>query len=397
MRINKILVIGGSFPPPLTGGSVQYIFNLLTHLENYYISILTASCTKDDEKFDKKSPFHIIRTKYIRQVLDPRHRNLFRRTIDFLFSTILVFIQFWKIKPQIIYLTDYSLLCVGLLLIKIFSSTKIVMFTYAEEITQYSKNKIHRFFLKLILKSSDTIIVVSDYTYSVIKEIHPVPQQKVLKIIPSISHEKIESVPSVIHNLKNDICFEAENFILLTVGRLEERKGHLFVLDAVEKLITKGYQIKYIIIGGGPMDKTIQDKLVSLNLKRSVFMLGRVSDSILSASYDIADVFIMPNIELSNGDTEGCPTVFLEAASHGVPSIGGNAGGVSDAILDKETGYIVDPKDSDCMVYVLEKLILDKEHRLCLGNNARKYAANFTPMNQAKILMNLNNKLSNNN
>lgn len=389
----KILVVGGSFPLPLMGGSVQYIYNLLSHLKTYSFFVLTSSFSDNNASFDKEGLFHVSRTIYIKQVLDPRHRGIFRRIIDYIFSNILVFIQYWKIKPGIIYLTDYSLLCISLLLIKRFSSTKVVMFTYAEEITQYGKNKVHRLFLKRILKAFDAIITVSDYTLSVIKDIYPIQESKIKKIIPSVSPDKTAPEESIVKTLKSELGLSMGECVFLTVGRLEERKGHKFVLNAVKDLIERGVKVKYLIIGDGPVKSRLENEITRLNLSSNVFLLGRVSDATLAASYRLADIFIMPNVELSNGDTEGCPTVFLEAGFHGLPAIGGNAGGVSDAILHEKTGYIVNPKTGGNMVQVIEELIQNDKLRLQLGENAKKYAAQFTPENQANILMDLNNSL----
>lgn len=120
-----------------------------------------------------------------------------------------------------------------------------------------------------------------------------------------------------------------------------------------------------------------------MGLEEYVDMKGRVSDQKLLEEYKAADIFVMPHKQLANGDTEGCPTVFLEAGLYSIPVVGGEAGGVSDAILDGKTGYICHVGTNELYEY-LEKLISSSQLRESLGLAGRQYASQFSIQSQSK-------------
>jgi phosphatidylinositol alpha-1,6-mannosyltransferase len=94
----------------------------------------------------------------------------------------------------------------------------------------------------------------------------------------------------------------------------------------------------------------------------------------------------MPHRELPNGDTEGCPTVFLEAAVFGKPSVGGNAGGVGDAIIDGETGLVVDGHDQEVVASAVARLLLDSGLAGRMGEAGLKRVRGMSPARNAQAV-----------
>jgi phosphatidylinositol alpha-1,6-mannosyltransferase len=136
-------------------------------------------------------------------------------------------------------------------------------------------------------------------------------------------------------------------FVLLTVGTLVKRKGHDKVIEALASLREGIPNIKYLIAGSGPELERLEHLAYQDNgLDSIVEFLGFVDDADMPAYYNLADVFIMPS--RMTGDsrgTEGFGIVYLEANACGKPVIGGNSGGIPDAVVDGETGMLVDPDD----------------------------------------------------
>jgi phosphatidylinositol alpha-1,6-mannosyltransferase len=123
--------------------------------------------------------------------------------------------------------------------------------------------------------------------------------------------------------------------VLLTVGRMDPReryKGHDRVVAAIPELVTKGYDIHYLIIGEGD-DRTRLEALArDVGVSERVRFLGRVELQTLVEIYRMADLFVMP----STG--EGFGVVFLEAMASGTPALGLGVAGATDALADGELG-----------------------------------------------------------
>jgi phosphatidylinositol alpha-1,6-mannosyltransferase len=126
--------------------------------------------------------------------------------------------------------------------------------------------------------------------------------------------------------------------VLLTVGRLVERKGVCWFLEAV--LAELGSSYVYVIVGDGP-ERSRAERIVSeRGLGEQVHLLGQVSDRDLETLYGGADVFVMPNVVVP-GTMEGFGLVALEAAAAGLPVVASDIEGIRDAVVDGETGLLV--------------------------------------------------------
>ena len=140
--------------------------------------------------------------------------------------------------------------------------------------------------------------------------------------------------------------------ILLSVGRLSERKGMAeFIKFSMPTLIAQRPEIKLVIIGAEPdkalrhaqgQTQRIQDAIKSNGLEQHVIMLGRVDDQMLSQAYLSSTLLIFPVLDVP-GDTEGFGMVAIEAAAHGLPTAAFAAGGVPDAVHNGVSGYLATP------------------------------------------------------
>ena len=107
-------------------------------------------------------------------------------------------------------------------------------------------------------------------------------------------------------------------------------------------------RLKYVIVGDGPERRKLERMVKDMNLQFCVFFLGALDDDYYRTLLNLSDVFIMPNVHIEElGDYEGFGIVFLEAGACGKPVIGGRNGGVTEAIVDGKSGYLVDSHDLD--------------------------------------------------
>ena len=156
--------------------------------------------------------------------------------------------------------------------------------------------------------------------------------------------------------------------VILTVARLWAYKGVQFVIRAMPRILAEFPEARYIIVGDGPyraeLERLAEDTL-PLNLRGAVSFAGRVLDSEKYAYYDMCDIFVMPST------AEGFGLVYVEAAAFGKPSIGCDVMGVPEAILDGQTGILVEPEDTDALVEAVLRLLRDGKERLRMGRNGQ--------------------------
>lgn len=167
-------------------------------------------------------------------------------------------------------------------------------------------------------------------------------------------------------------------FCLLTVARLDERKGHRLVLRALQELPAEmAAQMTYVVVGKG--DPTYAEDLRRLAEQCPVptVFTGPVADDDLKALYASADVFCMPG-EPHPRRVEGFGLVYLEAAAQGVPAIASRIGAIPEVVVDGTTGLVIPPADLGALKASITRLFEDRELLRTLGANAREWARRFT-------------------
>src|SRR5205814_3205463 len=144
--------------------------------------------------------------------------------------------------------------------------------------------------------------------------------------------------------------------LILSVGRLQRRKGFDSVIRALPLLSEQGVDAHYVVIGSGDDGQYLQRLAAELGVSDRVHLLGHVGYEDLPRWYAACDLFVMPNRDI-DGDTEGFGLVFLEAASAGKPAIAGIAGGTGSAVVDGVTGLRVDGEQLQAIAGALTRLL----------------------------------------
>ncbi len=156
--------------------------------------------------------------------------------------------------------------------------------------------------------------------------------------------------------------------ILLTVGRIVERKGHDHIIKALPKIVGRFPDILYCIVGMGPYEQNLRNLVRELGLEDHVCFLGKVPDEELAFLYNACEIFLMLSREISKGGhIEGFGIVYLEANACGKPVIGGSSGGVLEAIRDGESGFLVDPHSPDAVREKIVELLSNPQKARILG------------------------------
>jgi phosphatidylinositol alpha-1,6-mannosyltransferase len=168
---------------------------------------------------------------------------------------------------------------------------------------------------------------------------------------------------------------------LLSVGRLVERKGVLeFIKFVMPELKTQSPDTLLLVVGDEPGRKTrkkqglideIKSEIERLGLSNNAMLLGEIPREDLLYLYNHCSMFIFPGIAVK-GDMEGFGIVLLEANAAGKPVVASNIGGVPDAVVDGESGFLVEPGNWNQFLYTIEKLNSQEVLKRRLGDYGRK-------------------------
>ncbi|MGK2949817.1 MAG: glycosyltransferase family 4 protein [Acidimicrobiales bacterium] len=165
-----------------------------------------------------------------------------------------------------------------------------------------------------------------------------------------------------------------EGPVVVSLSRLVPRKG-MDVLIRAAGLLAPSHPDLLVAIGGGGRDQGRLERLIE-STGAPARLLGRIDHDDLPLLYGCADVYAMLCRNRWAGlEQEGFGIVFLEAAAAGIPQVAGASGGAAEAVVDGETGYVVDPPDDvDAVAAALARLLDDPERRAEMGAAGRQRA-----------------------
>lgn len=154
-------------------------------------------------------------------------------------------------------------------------------------------------------------------------------------------------------------------FRVLTVARLEDRKGHELLLEALAELRHRGHDIALTVAGDGPARARIERRVSELRLEEAVTLLGAVDHERVGDLHAEADAFCLPSF------AEGVPVVLMEAMASGLPVIATRVMGVPELVEHEVSGLLVPPGRSDAIADALTRLMTDRASVAELGTAGR--------------------------
>lgn len=201
-----------------------------------------------------------------------------------------------------------------------------------------------------------------------------VPQEK-LAVIPLAVRDDLHGESNRAALIKY-LEVPAGTPILLTVGRLQKRKGVAwFIGEALPGLVKKYPDLLYLVIGEGPERANIEAVIAETGLEKNVRLAGRLEGEAYAAAYNGADVFVMPNIPVT-GDVEGFGLVLLEASLCTRPVVAADLEGIKDAVADGKNGILVPPKNVQAFQEAVGRFLKDKQYATRFGRQSRAHSLN---------------------
>ena len=366
----KIVLISGTFPPVI-GGIEEFSYELAKHLSEDKRIDKVAVITFSDkivgrESINKKlDVIRIHKSNFMKMELIFICELFKRRKYDVFHNTSLgissfqspYFAKLFAHKKS--FVTVYGLDALSALGALDASGNKRISFG------------IKSFIIKRIFDRVDKIIAFSDSTRTKVEVAYRLRTDKLRTIYPGVSVPEVTQAQ--VESLRKKFNINKEDFVVLFVGRLVERKGADDLIHALARIDEKE-NIKLLIVGDGPEKSKLLRLRNKLRMDDRILFAGMVPHQEVFPFYKLANVFCMPSKYLKErGDIEGLGIVFLEAQSYGVPVIGTNSGGIPEAIDNLNTGFIVPESDPNAIKEKILQLKNDEDLYMRMSNNAIKF------------------------
>lgn len=136
---------------------------------------------------------------------------------------------------------------------------------------------------------------------------------------------------------------------LLSVARMNPKKGLCYALQAVARLIHAGRDIHFTILGDGPLRRNLEHQAVELGIGQDVSMPGMKPHKEVLAEINRSHIFLAPSVTAGNGDHEGIPNALKEAMATGMPVVSTYHSGIPELVKNGKTGFLVPEKNVDAL------------------------------------------------
>jgi colanic acid/amylovoran biosynthesis glycosyltransferase len=156
---------------------------------------------------------------------------------------------------------------------------------------------------------------------------------------------------------------EGDVLRILCVGTLQEKKGQLYLVEAIRLLVERGVDCRCTLIGSGPLEEAIRSAVRAASLEDVITIEPYLPHADLVALYAQHDVFALPCVVAVNGDRDGLPNVLIEAAAAGCVLVSSAVSGISELIENDRSGLLVPERDAHTLADVLELVADDRNLR----------------------------------
>jgi phosphatidyl-myo-inositol dimannoside synthase len=352
------LLVTNDFPPKV-GGIQVYLWELWRRLDPASFAVLTASSDPDARAFDASQKL--------------RGNRIHRLDSSVLLPTPEVARSIRRVATEV----DAGLVIIdpafplGLLGPTIGLPYAVIL--HGAEIAVPGRLPVARELMREILSRANLAICAGEYPADQVRRICGDRSPRIVVVPPGVDTKRFRPLRrEQMVRARAQFDLPPEGPLVVSVSRLVPRKGMDVLIEASAGL-SASFPDLTIAIGGTGRDTARLSRLVT-STGAPVKLLGRVSEDGLPNLYGAADVFVMACRDRWVGlEQEGFGIVFLEAASCGVPQIAGRSGGAAEAVVDGETGIVVDdPTDPGKVAAALRRLLSDPGIRASMGEAARR-------------------------
>lgn len=357
--MGRTLVVTNDFPPR-AGGIQAFVHNVLLHQPADSV-VVYAPKWKRAPEFDVEQPFPVVRHPTSLMLPDP---------------VVLSKAQSIAQEYDCSRLLFGAAAPLGLLAppLRRKGLRPVVALTHGHE-AAWASTPGARQVLRTIGNSVDTITYLGEYTRArIASALQPAAAARMRRLVPGVDVEAFNPRVRVSGRAVRAELGLADRPVVVVVSRLMPRKGQDTLIRALPLIHKQVPDAALLIVGGGPYRSRLETLVTQTGVPDSVVLTGGVPWEALPAHYAAGDVFAMPCRTRNRGwDVEGLGIVYLEAGAVGLPVIAGDSGGAPDAVLDGQTGYVVNGRDLGQVADRVSELLLDEDLAQRMGQRGRAW------------------------
>jgi phosphatidyl-myo-inositol dimannoside synthase len=343
----RLLVVTNDFPPSV-GGIENYTYSLVKRWPGDDVTVVTRQ-VEGAEEFDRSLAFQVIREPVGTLIPTP---DLYKRLQKFVSEKGIDMVHFPSCLP------------LGMMGPRL--GVPYAVSVHGGEFLFASRMPALRGALKRVCRGSAVVLPQSSFAEGIVRNLlgDEVNLRRVTCGVDAERYGKLAAPPALL---------KAVGPVILSVSRLIIRKGVRTLIRCLPMVRRRHPEAHLLVVGDGPDLDTLKRMARREGLNGSVTFAGARPWEEMPSYYSAGDIFALPTrSRLWGTETEGLPLVYVEAAAAGLPLVGGNVGGVIDAVRDGENGFLVDGSSANETAEALLELIEDPEKAGRFGAAARK-------------------------
>lgn len=362
---NKVLLLSEIFPPK-TGGSGRWFWEIYSRLSSGHV-VVAAGKDSTAEEFDLSHDINLVRlplTMWQWGITNWQALKQYWSTVRSLRNLVrnenVGVVHCGRCLPE------------GWMayLLKKWQKIPYVSYVHGEDVEAASMSRELSWMVRRVFKNADYLIANSHNTASILTESWGVPKSHVRVVHPGVDTRLFN--PTERNTGVRKRLGWRDRTVVLTVGRLQKRKGHDVMIRALNEIRSVIPDVLYAIVGHGDERDYLECLAKTEGVEDHVLFHGEVDDRTMSQCYQQCDLFALPNRQVGR-DIEGFGMVLLEAQASGRPVLAGKSGGTSETMRIPETGVVVPCERPESLAEQVIELLLDQARLDAMGAAGRDW------------------------
>jgi glycosyltransferase involved in cell wall biosynthesis len=229
------------------------------------------------------------------------------------------------------------------------------------------------------IQRANAVITCCGANLEYLKQVAPSQQSKFSLIYHGVNLKDFEQSPN------SGTSSSPDAPLILSVGRLVEKKGFQDLLQALWMVKRSGQRFRCAIYGAGPLHPRLKGWIEDHEMAREVMLMGDITQQELIHVYQNASLFILTPVQTEDGDRDGIPNVLLEAMAVGLPVITTAVSGIPELVINNQNGLLYQPHDIDGISLGIIELLSNADKRRQLGSAASKKVREQFSIDQAAM------------
>lgn len=366
----KLLVTASTFPRYEGDSEPRFVLDLCKELTKYFDVTVLVPAAIDAKDKEILEGVKVIRYHYfpIRKwetlcypgAIVPRIKEKKIRIFLVPFLFLALYLKLFQLLPKYDVVHAHWIIPQGI--VQSFFKKPYIVTGHGGDVTSLNKGVIKKL-KRNTLKNASYVTTVSSALLEEVNKIYKVENSNIISMGCNINNFN--------QGFRKENYFgQGDKKVILFVGRLAEKKGVTYLIEAMKKV-----DAMLIIAGGGPLEGELKEQ--AREQENKIKFIGAKTHEELKTIYASSDVFVAPSVTAKDGDKEGFGLVILEAMASGLPVIASNSGGIPEVITDGKDGFLTEEKDSNNIAAKINKILQDTQIYEKMSQNARNTAQKY--------------------